>query len=88
MKLLPFLASIMGLNKLSSNIFAPQVFSRPTPSKRVRDTSGKSVNGCKQSKKDDGLPRGYPGAKMARKAEMKFLAVRHCRGLRQDGATC
>lgn len=35
----------------------------------------------------EGLPRGYPGAKLARRAVQKGIAVRH-HGLRQDGVTC
>lgn len=34
-----------------------------------------------------GLPHGYPGAKLARRAMQKGIAVKH-HGLRQDGVTC
>lgn len=34
-----------------------------------------------------GLPSGYPGAKLARKAAMKHVGVKHPRGLRADGVT-
>ena len=34
----------------------------------------------------DGLPRGYPGAKLARRAIQKGIAVKH-HGLRVDGVT-
>ena len=50
-------------------------------------TPGWSWDGCTQSDKKDGLPRGYPGAKLARKAMLKQVAVKHPRGLRLDGAT-
>lgn len=39
------------------------------------------------SKKNDGLPRNYPGAKLARKAMMNQVAVKHPRGMRLDGVT-
>lgn len=42
-------------------------------------------DGCPQSNKDDNLPRGYPGAKMARRAIFKGIAVKHPRGLRANG---
>lgn len=46
-----------------------------------------SIDGCPQSNKDDNLPRGYPGAKMARRAIFKGIAVKHPRGLRANGVT-
>lgn len=45
------------------------------------------VDGCSQSDKYDNLPRGYPGAKLARRAVFKGIAVKHPRGLRVDGLT-
>ena len=48
---------------------------------------GWNWDGCTQSEKKDDLPRGYPGAKLARKAMMKQIAVKHPRGLRLDGVT-
>ena len=33
------------------------------------------------------LPRGYPGAKLARRAVQKGIGVKH-HGLRADGITC
>lgn len=35
----------------------------------------------------EGLPRFYPGAKLARKAVQKAIGVKHPRGLRADGVT-
>lgn len=58
-----------------------------TPSRRVREQADWSDCGNPQSNKDDGLPRGYPGAKLARKAVQKAVAVKHPRGLRLDGVT-
>lgn len=34
-----------------------------------------------------GLPHGYPGAKLARRAMQKGIGVKH-HGLRADGITC
>jgi hypothetical protein len=88
MNLLTLLASAMGLNKLTSAVFSSTAFRQATPSKRFRDKAKFSMHGCPQSNKDDALPRGYPGAKLARKAAMNFAAVKHPRGLRQNGVTC
>lgn len=49
--------------------------------------AGYSIDGCPQPGKNDDLPRGYPGAKLARKAMQKQVAVKHPRGLRLDGVT-
>lgn len=76
-------------NPLMSAITRPS-FRQATPSKRgsYRNTKASNVlDGCPQSKKDDDLPRGYPGAKLVRKAVMKQVAVKHSRGLRLDGVT-
>ena len=35
----------------------------------------------------EGLPKGYPGAKLHRRAVQRGIAVKH-QGLRQDGVTC
>lgn len=35
----------------------------------------------------EGLPRFYPGAKLARKAVQKAVGVKHPRGLRANGVT-
>lgn len=46
---------------------------RATPSRRGKGRIDKST-----------LPHGYPGAKMARKAIQKAIAVKHPRGLRTN----
>lgn len=46
-----------------------------------------SIDGSPQSEKNDNLPRGYSGAKLARRAIFKGIAVKHPRGLRVDGLT-
>ena len=46
---------------------------RATPSRRSKSRINK-----------DGLPSGYPGAKMARKAIQRAIAVSHPRGLRTN----
>lgn len=76
-------------NPLMGLISRPS-FRQATPSHRssYRNTkAGRVIDGCTQSSKKDGLPRGYPGAKLARKAMMKQVAVKHARGLRLDGVT-
>lgn len=60
-------------------------FRGATPSRHVRTHSHKIIDGCRQSNKDDGMPRGYPGAKLARKAAMNYAGVKHMRGLRANG---
>ena len=50
-----------------------QPYRRATPSRRGKGRIDKS-----------GLPSGYPGAKMARKAIQKAIAVKHPRGLRTN----
>ena len=35
-----------------------------------------------------GLPHGYPGAKLARRAVQGALGVKHMGGMRQNGVTC
>ena len=56
-----------------------------------RNTPGNSIDGMPQSNKPTGLyvklPRGYAGAKLARKAIMKMVAVNHPRGTRANGVT-
>ena len=72
-----------------AQVARPQ-FHHATQSTRrsARNTKAGHVEyGCPQSDKDDNLPRGYPGAKLARKAFMKQLAVKHPRGLRANGVT-
>lgn len=88
MKLLSTLATALGLSS-----FIPQIpfgYSRGTPSRRLRIGSKhirptndmrRSILGltsfCPQSDKRDDLPRGYPGAKLARKAAQGKLGIRH-----------
>lgn len=62
-------------------------FENHRPSKHRADSNLWGYDGCTQSSREDGLPRGYPGAKLARKAMLKQVAVKHPRGLRLDGAT-
>lgn len=72
------------------NMITHRSFREATPSNRhsYRNTkAGYNLDGCPQSGKEDDLPRGYPGAKLARKAMLKQVAVKHPRGLRLDGAT-
>lgn len=92
MKLLSFLAAAAGFgsNQMPHgpfNIFnaVRNNFRGATPSRHVRTHSHKIIDGCRQSNKDDTLPRGYPGAKLARKAAMNFAGVKHMRGLRVNG---
>lgn len=76
-------------NPLMGLISRPS-FRQATPSHRSsyhNTKAGYVMDGCPQSEKDDDLPRGYPGAKLARKAMLKQVAVKHPRGLRLDGAT-
>lgn len=64
-------------------------FEKYRPSRHRARANGNlwSDDGCTQSSRKDGLPRGYPGAKLARKAMLKQVAVKHPRGLRLDGVT-
>ena len=68
-------ASTMGRYFNPMLIGQRAVFRGATPSRR------KGIN------KDD-LPSGYPGAKLARKAMQRAIAVKHPRGLRVHGVTC
>lgn len=76
MKLFSLIASAIaaaGLNALPSTMLNSKGSYRgPTPSRR-RMHIDKSA-----------LPHDYPGAKMARKAIQKAIAVKHPRGLRAD----
>ena len=45
---------------------------------KVRRSSAEMwCDGCRQSIKDDGLPRGFPGAKRLRKAALGKLTLKH-----------
>lgn len=82
------IAAVLALGTSATAPFPVRhAFRGATPSRRVRSHSHEKINGCMQSNKEDDLPRGYPGAKMARKAHMRFLAVKHSRGLRANGVT-
>ena len=73
MKLLAFLSAFVPS---FSNIIASPQFrgaTRPRHKKGLIDKSD--------------LPRGYPGAKLARRAVQKGIGVKH-HGLRVDGITC
>ena len=70
MKILSMLAAALGSTSLPFNI-VNRSFRQATPSKR------KGIN-------KDGLPSGYPGAKLARKAMQRAVAVKHPRGLRSN----
>lgn len=76
MKLFSFLPTAIagiGLNALPSTMLNMNGSYRgPTPSRR-KGWIDKST-----------LPHGYPGAKMARKAVQKAIAVSHPRGLRTN----
>lgn len=73
MNLLAFLSAFVPS---FSNIIAQPQFrgaTRPRHKKGLIDKSG--------------LPHGYPGAKLARRAVQKGIGVKH-HGLRADGITC
>lgn len=72
MKILSFLAAALGLGMVP-NFNAGSIFRGSTPPARRKGLIDKSD-----------LPRGYPGAKLARRAMQKGIAVKH-HGLRQDG---
>jgi len=76
MKLFSFLAAAMG-SAISPNFLASSqaVFRGATPNARRKGLIDKS-----------GLPSGYPGAKLHRRAIQKGIGVKH-HGMRQDGVT-
>lgn len=74
MNLLSLLALSMG-KAVNPMLLNNKAFRGPTPSKH------KGTN-------KEGLPSGYPGAKLARKAAQRAVGVKHPRGLRLDGITC
>lgn len=78
----------LGMSSLPTVPLTRTTYRGPTPSRRIRSQSKAAYNGCVQSDKDDGMPRGYPGAKLARKARQGYLAVNHPRGIRANGITC
>jgi len=47
---------------------APSMIPSDKPQRASQPTRPWSMWGCPQSKKDDDKPRGFPGAKLARKA--------------------
>lgn len=73
MNLLAFLSAFVS--SFPNIIASPQFRSatRPRHKKGLIDKSG--------------LPHGYPGAKLARRAMQKGIGVKH-HGLRADGITC
>ena len=73
MKLLAFLSAFFP--SFSTFHVQPQ-FRGATPSRAKKGLIDKSD-----------LPRGYPGAKLARRAVQKGIGVKH-HGLRADGITC
>lgn len=76
MKLFALLAAAMGSAAFSSPVaLSHSTFRGPTPAARRKGLIDKS-----------GLPSGYPGAKLARRAIQKSIGVKH-HGLRQDGIT-
>lgn len=89
MRIFSMLAAALSMSSSFGNIQPVMVhpFRGATPSRRYRNKSTWEYEGCPQSENSDGLPRSYPGAKMARKAMQKALAVKHPRGLRLDGKT-
>lgn len=78
MRLFSLLATAMAGSFSLSKLLEPnaQAYRGPTPPARKKGRIDKS-----------GLPRGYPGAKLARRAMQKGIGVRH-HGLRVDGVTC
>ena len=84
------LAAAGAIFKPLMGLISRPSFRQATPSHRssYRNTkAGRVIDGCPQPSRSDSLPRGYPGAKLARKAMLKQVAVKHPRGLRLDGAT-
>lgn len=81
------LAAGIGSFPVAFSNLGSRAYRGPTPSRRVRSNVAWCDQGNPQSNKDDGLPRGYSGAKLARKAIQKAVAVKHPRGLRLDGVT-
>lgn len=71
MKILSLLAAGLGDVAKSLAFANRHTFRSATPSRR------KGIN-------KDGLPSGYPGAKLARKAMQRAVAVKHPRGLRSN----
>lgn len=75
MKLFSLLGAMLGGFSLPISINTGSTFRGPTPSARRKGLIDKS-----------GLPRGYPGAKLHRRAIQKGIGVKH-HGLRQNGVT-
>lgn len=73
MKLFSFIAAAMGGLIRPYALGQRNVFRGPTPSAPKKGLINK-----------DNLPRGYPGAKLARRAMQNGIAVKH-HGLRMDG---
>ncbi len=73
MKLLSFLAAALGSAGRFPLLNMNGSYRGSTPSRRGKGRIDKSA-----------LPHGYPGAKMARKAIQKAIAVKHPRGLRTN----
>ena len=71
--LFSLLAAALGAAAFNPMNIVDRSFRNATPSRRGKGRIDKS-----------GLPHGYPGAKMARKATQKAIAVKHPRGLRSD----
>jgi hypothetical protein len=78
MKKNPLIASILAIAASAIGQFKPQ-FRHGTFSRRTRGTRDyhDRYTGCDVSRKDDGLPRSYPGAKLARLAAKKKVGVKH-----------
>ena len=73
MNLIKLIAAAMGGLVNPYTLGQRAMFRGPTPSARKKGLIDKS-----------GLPSGYPGAKLARRAMQKGIAVKH-HGLRMDG---
>lgn len=69
------LAAGIGSFPVAFSNLGSHAYRGPTPSRKGGRTD------------KSGLLYGYPGAKLARKAIQKAVAVKHPRGLRLDGVT-
>jgi hypothetical protein len=78
MKIISLLAAALGnaVKNTISHFDSRNVFHGPTPAAPKKGRINK-----------DGLPRGYPGAKLARRAAQGAVAVKHMGGLRLNGTT-
>ena len=72
MNLIKLFAAVMGMMFQPNTLAQRTMFRGPTPAARKKGLIDKS-----------GLPSGYPGAKLARRAMQKGIAVKH-HGLRMD----